>query len=79
MKRAGRKKCADLPLSELDQVITCPHSKRCLLKAGINTLAQLRALSREDLLLIRGIGPVIADGILDAQAQYTSQPVGGES
>ena len=43
MKGAGRKKCADLPLSELDQVITCPHSKRCLLKAGINTLAQLRS------------------------------------
>ena len=72
MKGAGRKKCADLPLSELDQVITCPHSKRCLLKAGVNTLSQLRTLSRDDLLRIRGIGPVIADSILDAQEQYAS-------
>jgi DNA-directed RNA polymerase alpha subunit len=72
MKTSGEKTCAVLPPSELDLVITCSHSKRCLLKAGVNTLSQLRTLSRDDLLRIRGIGPVIADGILDAQARYTS-------
>ena len=72
MKSAGQKKCTDLPPSELDQAITCSHSKRCLLKAGVNTLAQLHALSREDLLLIRGIGPATADGILDARKQFAS-------
>ncbi len=70
MKSSGRKNCADLPASELDQLITCSHSKRCLLKAGISTLDQLRALSRDDLLRVRGIGPVIADGILNALAEH---------
>lgn len=73
VKNSGQKKCADLPPSELDQVITCSHSKRCLLKAGVHTLAQLRALTRDDLLRIRGIGPVIADGILKAQKEYALQ------
>ena len=68
MKSDGRKRCADLPPSELDQAITCSHSKRCLLKAGVNTLGQLRAMTEDDLLRIRGIGPVIADGILNALA-----------
>ena len=68
MQSADRKRGSDLPPSELDLVISCTHSKRCLLNAGVRTLAQLHALSREDLLRIRGIGPVIADGILKAQA-----------
>lgn len=67
MKNPGRKTCADLPPSELDRMLTCTHTKRCLLKAGVTTLAQLRAMSKEDLLRIRGIGPVIADGILQAR------------
>ena len=79
MKCSGRKKCAELPSSELDLVIACSHSKRCLLKAGVHTLAQLRALSRNDLLQIRGIGPVIADGILRAQAQHVPPSDGKES
>ena len=78
MKSSGGKTCAVLPPSELDLLITCSHSKRCLLKAGVNTLSQLRALSRDDLLRIRGIGPVIADGILDAQEQYALQSTGKE-
>lgn len=73
MKNTGRKTCDDLPPSELDLVITCTHSKRCLLSAGVNTLAQLRALTRDDLLRIRGIGPAIADGILNAWANYAPQ------
>lgn len=68
MNDSRRKKCDDLPSSELDGVLTCSHSKRCLIKAGVNTLAQLRALTRDDLLRIRGIGPVTADSILSAVA-----------
>ncbi len=79
MKKTERKTCTALPPSELDLMITCSHSKRCLLKAGINTLEQLRSLSRDDLLHIRGIGPVIADGILNAKAQHTPQPDSKES
>ena len=70
MKNPGRKTCADLPPSELDRILTCTHTKRCLLKAGVTTLAQLRAMSKEDLLRIRGIGPVIADGILQARDAF---------
>ena len=77
MKNAGKKMCADLPPSELDQVIACSHSKRCLLKAGVDTLARLSALSGDDLLRIRGIGPVIADGILKALAEHDARS-GGE-
>jgi DNA-directed RNA polymerase alpha subunit len=69
MNHSSCKAGADLPPSELDSLLTCPHTRRCLLKAGINTLAQLRAMSRDDLLRVRGIGPVIADGILKAQTQ----------
>ncbi len=79
MKSSGRKMCADLPSSELDMVLTCSHSKRCLLKAGVTTIAQLRVLSRDDLLRIRGIGPVIADGILNALAQEAPQTDSKES
>ena len=78
MKSPGRQKCTDLPPSELDRMITCSHTKRCLLKAGVNTLAQLHALSRDDLLHIRGIGPVIAEGILHAQTLHEQQTDGKE-
>ncbi len=70
MKNPGRKTCADLTPSELDRMLTCTHTKRCLLKAGVTALAQLRAMSKEDLLRIRGIGPVIADGILQARDAF---------
>ena len=79
MKSKGEKSCADLPPSELDLILTCSHSKRCLLRAGVNSLANLRAMSRDDLLHIRGIGPVIAEGILNALAQDEPQSDGGES
>lgn len=58
------KRCPTLPPSELDQILSCSHTKRCLLKAGVTTPDQLRSLSRDDLLQIRGIGPTIADDII---------------
>ena len=73
MNSRDQRSCADLPPSELDLVLTCSHTKRCLLKAGINTLDQLLSLSCSDLLQIRGIGRVIARDIVAAQEQYTLQ------
>ncbi len=67
---ADRRSCADLPPSELDTLLSCSHTKRCLLKAGITTVAQLLSLSEADLLGIRGIGRVIAGDIIKAREQY---------
>ena len=79
MKSAHRKTCANLPPSELDLMLACTHTKRCLIKAGVTTLAQLSGLTRDDLLRIRGIGPVIADSILSALGNDAPQSKDGES
>ena len=73
MKKADRKPCVDLPPSELDLILSCAHTKRCLLNAGVTTLAQLMSLSHSDLLQIRGIGKVIAGDIVKAREQYAKQ------
>ena len=73
MKCSGRRTCADVPPSELDPVLSCTHTKRCLLKAGVTTLEQLLSLSASDLLRIRGIGQVIAADVLQARERYLSQ------
>ena len=70
MKTSGRRACTDVPPSELDRILSCSHTKRCLLKAGVTTVQQLLALSADDLLQIRGIGPVIAKDVLQAREQY---------
>ncbi len=64
------KKCSDLPPSELDRILSCSHTKRCLLKAGVTTGDQLLSLSRDDLLKIRGIGQVIADDVIRQREAY---------
>ena len=70
MKNTAPRACADVPPSELDLVLSCSHTKRCLLKAGVTTVAQLMALSADDLLRIRGIGQVIARDVLQARERY---------
>lgn len=50
--------------------VSCPHTLRVLEKAGITTMEQLAALSREDLLALRGVGPVIADALEKAVAEW---------
>ena len=50
--------------------VSCPHTLRVLDKAGITTMEQLAALSREDLLALRGVGPVIADALEKAVAEW---------
>lgn len=74
-----RNRCTDLPPSELDQILTCSHTKRCLLKAGISTLDQLMALSGDDLLQIRGIGQVIAKDVLRVKEEYLRKRAAVES
>ena len=59
-----KSQCTDLPPTELDLVLSCSHTKRCLIKAGVTTLDQLKSLSVDDLLEIRGIGKVIANDII---------------
>ena len=47
----------------IEDAIDCPHTLRVLKKAGITTMEELAERSREDLLKLRGVGPVIADGL----------------
>ncbi len=65
-----KNQCSDLPASELDLVLSCSHTKRCLLKAGVSTLEQLMSLSEEDLLQIKGIGKVITKDVIRERKQY---------
>ncbi len=74
-----KNKCADLPHSELDLVLTCSHTKRCLLKAGISTLDQLMALSEDDMLQIKGIGKVIVKDVLREREEYLRKRAAVES
>ncbi len=76
MKNSNRRACAAVPPSALDPVLSCTHTKRCLLSAGITTPEQLLALSADDLLRIRGIGQVIAADVLRAREQYLAQSRG---
>ena len=74
-----KNKCADLPHSELDLVLTCSHTKRCLLKAGISTLDQLMALSEDDMLQIKGVGKVIVKDVLREREEYLRKRAAVES
>lgn len=73
MNNNKRRSCSEVPPSELDSILSCAHTKRCLLKAGISTLDQLLSLSISDLLNIRGIGSVIAKDIVRVQEQVHSK------
>ena len=45
---------------ELSQRIACRHTARVLERNGITTLEELGRQTKEDLLRLRGVGPVIA-------------------
>ena len=68
--QSDRGSCVEFPASELDLVLSCAHTKRCLLNAGVTTAAQLMSLSHADLLKIRGIGKVIAGDIVMVRDEY---------
>ncbi|MBO4886738.1 MAG: hypothetical protein J5589_00295 [Firmicutes bacterium] len=51
---------------KIEELLGCSHTVRCLNKAGIETVEQLRKLSEKDLLAIRGVGKVITRDVLAA-------------
>ena len=55
---------------KLEQMINCPHTVRCLNRAGIETMEQLSACTVDDLLQIRGVGRVIANDVYRAIAAW---------
>lgn len=63
---------------KIEERLTCPHTIRVLHKAGIETMEALAGLSREDLLKLRGIGPVIA-GDLEKQIEEWKARAGGDN
>ena len=48
---------------KIEQCIDCTHTLRVLHKAGIDDMEALAALSYDDLLKLRGIGPVLAGDV----------------
>ncbi len=61
----------------LEEWVGCSHSLRCLIRNGIDTMEKLSALSYDELLSIRGIGPVIAGGLLKDVARWRTHEKGG--
>ena len=57
-------------MTRLEDWITCCHSVKVLKNAGIETVEQLSRLSYEELLKIRGIGPVIAGDLLKRMMEW---------
>ena len=54
----------------IEYLLSCDHTVRCLKKAGIETVEQLQKLSEKDLLGIRGVGKVISRDVLAAMETY---------
>ena len=55
---------------EMEEWITCGHSLRCLIRGGIHSMEKLSTLSYEDLIAMRGIGPVIAGDLMRVAEQW---------
>ena len=49
---------------DIKRCVDCPHTQRVLQKAGINDMESLAAMTYEDLLKLRGVGPVIAGDLM---------------
>ena len=47
----------------IEERIDCPHTLRVLHRARIATMEELAALTKEDLLALRGVGKVIASSL----------------
>ena len=57
-------------MTRLEDWIACRHSVKVLKNAGIETVEQLSRLSYEELLKIRGVGPVIAGDLLKRMMEW---------
>ena len=55
---------------DIEEMVSCMHTARCLRAAGINTMEQLARMSKEDLLKIRGIGEVISTDLMEIIENY---------
>ena len=51
--------------TSIEEVLDCSHTVRSLHNAGIFTMEELAEKTYEDLLGIRGIGKVIASGLVE--------------
>ena len=60
--------------TEIESRITCCHTVRVLKKAGITTMEQLSGYSEEELLQLRGIGPVIAGDLKRIISEWEENP-----
>ena len=54
----------------IEQWIDCCHTIKVLQNAGIETMAQLNEMSGEQILRLRGIGPVIAGDLQQRLESY---------
>ena len=55
---------------KVEECLACRHTIRVLRGTGIETMEALAALTRGDLMKLRGIGPVIADGLEKAIEEW---------
>ena len=54
---------------DIEERITCRHTLKVLHASGISTMEQLSAMSKDDLLKIRGVGKVIAADLASIMEQ----------
>ena len=57
----------------IEKRIDCCHTIRVLKKAGITTMEKLSGFSKEELLQLRGIGPVIAGDLEQKIAEWLKE------
>ena len=66
---------------KIERCVDCPHTKRVLQKAGINDMETLAAMTYDDLLKLRGVGPVIAGDLMKRVEEWrksnAEQPLPG--
>lgn len=60
-------------MTKLEELITCCHPVKALKNAGIETVEQLSRLSYEELLTIRGVGPVIAGDLQKRMTEWKNR------
>ncbi len=65
---------------EMEEWITCAHSLRCLIRGGVHSMEKLSTLTYEDLITMRGIGPVIANDLMRIADEWREhgKPSGGD-
>lgn len=60
-------------MTKLEELITCCHPVKALKNAGIETVEQLSRSSYEELLTIRGVGPVIVGDLQKRMTEWKNR------